>query len=135
MKHDPQILEIVGRIRSAAYTSGAIVQLTARALERVWQAARTGDAAAVEDARAIADLEIAQSQSIVIDLILKASSEIFDALGASSTLASNGLDRFWRNARTLATHNPRVFKDRIAGDFAVNGVPAPGQWKIGVVQG
>lgn len=135
VKHDPQILEIVGRIRSAAYTSGAIVQLTARALERVWQAARTGDAAAVEDARAIADLEIAQSQSIVIDLILKASSEIFDALGASSTLASNGLDRFWRNARTLATHNPRVFKDRIAGDFAVNGVPAPGQWKIGVVQG
>ncbi|MFT4191551.1 MAG: acyl-CoA dehydrogenase family protein [Comamonas sp.] len=132
VRHDAQILEVVGRLRAAAYGAGAIVQHTARALERAWAASQSGDAAATEAARALADLEIAQSQSLVIELILQSSSHLFDALGASSTLAPNGLDRFWRNVRTLATHNPRIYKDRIAGDFAVNGTPAPAQWKIGL---
>jgi hypothetical protein len=47
-------------------------------------------------------------------------------------LRPQGLDRFWRNARTLASHNPRIYKDRIVGDFAVNGTPPPAQWKIGI---
>ena len=32
-----------------------------------------------------------------------------------------GLDRHWRNARTLASHNPRVYKARILGDWLING--------------
>ena len=134
VRHDPQILEIVGRLRAAAYGAGAIVLQNAQALERVWQASRSGDAERTEQARAIADLEIAQSQSLVIELILDSSTRLFDALGATSTLPHLGLDRFWRNVRTLATHNPRIYKDRIAGDFAVNGMPAPNQWKIGVAE-
>ncbi|SHF53549.1 Acyl-CoA dehydrogenase [Lampropedia hyalina DSM 16112] len=134
VRHDPQILEVVGRLRAAAYSASAIVLQNARALERVWQARQRGDdAAAIGHAREIADLEIAQSQTLVFELILQASTHLFDALGASSTLVPHALDRFWRNVRTLATHNPRIYKDRIAGDFAVNGTPAPDQWKIGVV--
>ena len=116
------------------YSAGAIVQHNARAIERVWQAAQGGDAAALTQARAIADLEIAQAQGIVFRLVLDASTELFDALGASSTLAPLALDRFWRNVRTLATHNPSIYKTRIAGDFAVNGTSAPDQWAIGVVR-
>jgi hypothetical protein len=37
------------------------------------------------------------------------------------------LDRHWRNARTLASHNPVVYKPRIVGDFLVNGT-APVSW-------
>lgn len=133
VRHDPQILEIVGRLRAAAYSAGAIVLQNARAIERAWQASASGDETATREARELVDLEIAQAQSIVIELILQSSSHLFDALGASSTLPQHGLDRFWRNVRTLATHNPRVYKDRIAGDFAVNGTPAQDQWKIGVV--
>ncbi|WP_034388517.1 acyl-CoA dehydrogenase family protein [Comamonas composti] len=134
VRHDPQVLEVVGQLRAAAYSSGAIVQHNARAVERVWQAAQQGDAAALEQARATADLEIAQAQHIVFELVLNASTQLFDALGASSTLVPLALDRFWRNVRTLATHNPRIYKTRIAGDFAVNGTPAPDQWGIGVVR-
>lgn len=138
VRDDPQVLEVVGRLRAAAYSAGAIVQHNARAIERAWQAARQaadgGDAAALAQARAIADLEIAQAQSIVFGLVLDAATALFDALGASSTLAPLALDRFWRNVRTLATHNPRIYKTRIAGDFAVNGTPAPDQWAIGVVR-
>lgn len=134
VRDDPQVLEVVGRLRAAAYSAGAIVQHNARAIERVWQAAQVGTPAALAQARAIADLEIAQAQGIVFGLVLDASTKLFDALGASSTLAPLALDRFWRNVRTLATHNPSIYKTRIAGDFAVNGTPAPDQWAIGVVR-
>ena len=60
---------------------------------------------------------------------------LFDALGASATKKPAGLDRHWRNARTLASHNPRIYKHRIIGDFAVNGTPPPYQWRIGASAG
>ena len=42
-----------------------------------------------------------------------------------------GLDRYWRNARTISSHNPRVYRDRIVGDFAVNGTTPPPQYRVG----
>ena len=68
---------------------------------------------------------------IVTDLILESTAIVFDALGASATLRPAGLDRYWRNARTISSHNPRIYKDRIVGDFAVNGTLPPPQWRIG----
>ncbi|WP_296261134.1 MULTISPECIES: acyl-CoA dehydrogenase family protein [unclassified Pseudomonas] len=129
---DPQVLQVVGSLRAAAYSAGAIVLKTAEALERAYQARLSGDSQVLKQAVNIAELEIAQSQTIVSDLILDASTRMFDALSASATLRPLGLDRFWRNARTLTSHNPRIYKDRIVGDFAVNGTPPPAQWKIGV---
>lgn len=128
---DPQILQVVGQLRGAAYTSGAIVLKNAEALQRAFDS-RSGDEAAELHANAIAELEVAQSQTVIIDLILNASTRLFDALGASATLQPLALDRFWRNARTLSSHNPRIYKDRIVGDFAVNGTLPPYQWRIGV---
>ena len=33
--------------------------------------------------------------------------------------------------RTLSSHNPRIYKDRIVCDFSVNGTLPPYQWRIG----
>lgn len=132
---DPQVLQVVGRIRGNAYAASAIVLQVARSIERAYQAHFGGDAEAEERANAIAELETSQALTVVTDLILEASTIIFDTLGASSTRKPNGLDRHWRNARTLASHNPRIYKDRIIGDFAVNGTPPPYQWRIGVSPG
>ena len=131
---DPQVLQVVGNLRSAAYAAGAIAALNAQALQRAHHAHLSGDEQALTQAVDIAELEVAQSQTIVSDLIIKASGELFDALSASATLKPLGLDRFWRNARTLSSHNPRIYKSRIVGDFAVNGTPPPGQWRIGVAE-
>ena len=130
--HDPQVLQVVGNLRSAAYAAGAIAAQNFQALERVHQAHLSDDEHALSHAVNIAELEVAQSQTIVSDLIIKASGDLFDALSASATLKPLGLDRFWRNARTLSSHNPRIYKSRIVGDFAVNGTPPPAQWRIGV---
>ncbi|TDN43159.1 alkylation response protein AidB-like acyl-CoA dehydrogenase [Curtobacterium flaccumfaciens] len=64
---------------------------------------------------------VAHAQTIVTDAVLDATTLVFDALGSSGTFRSLGLDRHWRNARTLASHNPRVHKRRIVGDLLVNG--------------
>ncbi|MDZ5450721.1 acyl-CoA dehydrogenase family protein [Labrys sedimenti] len=130
---DAQVLQVVGRIRGAAYSTGAIVLKAAEAVQRAFDTRFVGDAAAEEAANAVAELEVAQAQTVVTTLILDASTIVFDALGASATQRSAALDRHWRNARTLSSHNPRIYKDRIVGDFAVNGTPPPYQWRIGQV--
>jgi alkylation response protein AidB-like acyl-CoA dehydrogenase len=130
---DPQVLQVVGRIRSAAYSAGAIVLKASEAVQRAFDARFLNDPVVEEKANAIAELEAAQAQTVVTTLILDATAVVFDALGASATLRSKGLDRFWRNARALSSHNPRIYKDRIVGDYAVNGTPPPYQWRIGQV--
>lgn len=132
---DPQVLQVVGRIRAAAYAASAITLQAASSLERAYEAHFIDDPEAEEKANAIAELEAAQAQTVVSDLILEASTLLFDALGASATKKPAGLDRHWRNARTLASHNPRIYKHRIIGDFAVNGTPPPYQWRIGASAG
>lgn len=130
---DPQVLQVVGRLRGNGYAAGAIVLQVAAAIERAYQAHFSGDEAAEERANAIAELETSQALTVVSNLVIEASTLIFDALGASATKKPHGLDRHWRNARTLSSHNPRIYKDRIVGDFAVNGTPPPYQWRIGEV--
>jgi alkylation response protein AidB-like acyl-CoA dehydrogenase len=131
---DPQVLQVVGRIRSNAYAAGAIVLQVGRAIERAFQAHFAGDAEAEERANALAELETSQALNIVTDLILESATIAFDTLGASATRKPLALDRHWRNARTLSSHNPRIYKDRIVGDYAVNGTPPPYQWRIGLAK-
>lgn len=101
------------------------------ALQRAHEAQLSGDEGRTLTAVTIAEIELDQAVTVVSDLILEATTILFDALGASSSARNLALDRYWRNARTIASHNPRVYRDRIVGDFAVNGTPPPGQYRIG----
>ena len=47
-------------------------------------------------------------------------------------IPTRGLDRFWRNARTIASHNPLIYKEWIVGDYVVNGTEPPKSWLSGV---
>lgn len=67
----------------------------------------------------------------VSELVLRATTDLFNALGASGTSEGKGLDRHWRNARTAASHNPLIFKARIVGDREINGTEPPYVWAIG----
>lgn len=126
---DPQVLEVVGRVRGAAYAAGAVVDKVAEAVERVFQAVRSGRS--FDRLLAIAEIESAQAVPAVSSSILDATTILFDALGASAVLRTQGLDRHWRNARTLTSHNPRIYKARVVGDFAVNGTEPPQSWRVG----
>ena len=72
-----------------------------------------------------ASLQAAKAKLVVDDLVLKSTSQMFEVGGASSAKRSENLDRHWRNARTLASHNPSIFKARVLGDYELNGTLPP----------
>ena len=128
---DPQVLQVVGAVRSAAYAAGAITLAAAQSVQRVYEAASQGDAVRTEDESSAAEIVVAAAQTTVASLVLDATASLFDALSASATDKSAALDRHWRNARTICSHNPLIYKQRIVGDFAVNGTRPPAFWLAG----
>ncbi|WP_198671005.1 hypothetical protein [Mycolicibacterium smegmatis] len=50
---------------------------------------------------------------------------MFETGGATSARTGLDLDRHWRNARTLASHNPDSYKLRYLGDHLLNGATPP----------
>ena len=90
-----------------------------------------GDPQAEKEANIAAEIESAKAQAIVAELVLQATSELFDASGASAVGRGKQLDRHWRNARTAASHNPLIYKQRIVGDWEINGSEPPYVWQIG----
>ncbi len=127
VRDDAQVLGRVGEIWSAAYTTEAVALRLATAID----AAADADDAALAQAAERTELEAAAAQLTASRLALEASSDLFDTLGASATSAARALDRHWRNARTVASHNPRLFKAKVLGAHAVNGTPPPYAWGIG----
>lgn len=127
VRHDPLIQEVVGQIEATAVATRAIVASAARSLDSAWTAWNTAgyDYRSVEDAFIAAEIEISAAQVSVIPLVLASTGKIFDALGASATDNELALDRHWRNARTVASHNPHVYKARLVGDHALNGTRPP----------
>ena len=71
----------------------------------------------------------------ISDFVLRAATQFFNALSASATASSKSLDRHWRNARTVASHNPLIYKARIVGDWHINGTEPPYVWQIGAGPG
>ena len=64
--------------------------------------------------------------------MLAATSELFEVGGASIVDIDLAFDRHWRNARTLAVHNPINQKLRTIGDHLLNGTELPYAWSAGV---
>lgn len=130
VRHDTQILQVVGEISAKAYAARATALSVARSLDRAF-AAREQDPAAEKAANIDAELESARAQIVLSTLVPDAAGAIFNTLGASSTSAAKALDRHWRNARTAATHNPFIYKARIVGDWEVNAAEPPYIWGVG----
>lgn len=127
VRDDGQVLGRVGDIWAAAYTAEAVTLRLAESID----AAAAADDAALPGAAERTELEAAAAQLTASRAALEAASDLFDTLGASAASRARGLDRHWRNARTVASHNPRLFKAKVLGAYAVNGTPPPYAWGIG----
>lgn len=113
---DAQLLAVIGEVSADAFAAESALARAGAALDRI-------DATAEDAKRRLIAAEVAviQAQLVIIAAALRATTTVFDALGASGVSEQRGLDRHWRNARTLASHNPRVYKARILGDYLING--------------
>lgn len=116
---DPYVHETVGLIGAQAYAAEAVVLRAADTLDEAWQGGLG------EDLLTRAALEVAQAQVVAVQAALKAAELVFDVGGATATGREHNLDRHWRNARTVANHNPRQWKAAAVGQWHLTGAPLP----------
>lgn len=128
---DAQVQQVVGRIAARVFAAEAAAVRAAEASQRAYETRFGDDRQAEHDANVAAELDSALGQIAVAELVLQATTELFNALGASATSEAKRLDRHWRNARTAASHNPLIYKERIVGDWEINGTEPPYVWQIG----
>ncbi|MEV0248925.1 acyl-CoA dehydrogenase family protein [Nocardia sp. NPDC050712] len=119
---DPEVLGVIGLLEARRLTAETLLRHAAERLE-------AAHASGLETDYTTAYLDTSAAQVVVIEAVLDAATRAFDAGGSSAVRNSVHLDRHWRNARTLASHNPVVYKPRVIGDFVVNGnAPVPGYY-------
>ena len=120
---DPQLQQVVGEIAGESFAAEATVLAAADAIDAA--AASVAGGLPDPELAATASLRAAQAKVVVDRLAPRIATQLFDVGGASATRRSQDLDRHWRNVRTLASHNPTVYKARAIGDRAINGAPLP----------
>jgi alkylation response protein AidB-like acyl-CoA dehydrogenase len=123
---DPLIQRVVGQLASWAIVSRASVLDAADALGEIDLARSAGAQPPADELFHAAALRAAAAQVLVCELAVRAAEMLFEVGGASATDRELNLDRHWRNARTLASHNPAMFKARAIGDLWINDTPLPG---------
>lgn len=119
-KDDPLVQRVIGKVSSLVYSAETHVLALAQHLEDLYQLAQRGKA--TEADFVAVEIKAFQAQQVVIPTVLEATTVIFDVGGASATSRSRQFDRHWRNARTAASHNPAIQRERAIGDFWLNGV-------------
>ncbi|WJL96584.1 hypothetical protein QSU92_05240 [Microbacterium sp. ET2] len=133
-RHDPIVQEVVGDLSAASFAADAALTRAVTALQRAAEAQHPHSSSGEDDrtaAIAAADLATAQAQLVVIPAVLRAATDLFEVGGASALGESLALDRHWRNARALSSHNPARYKARIVGDHLINSTPIVAWWTSG----
>ncbi|MEH1013111.1 acyl-CoA dehydrogenase family protein [Micromonospora sp. CPCC 206060] len=116
---DPYIQHAVGEMSARAFAAEAAVLHAADSIDRAL--------AAEEPAGPLtaASLDVARAQFLAVESALKSAELLFDVGGGSATAREHNFDRHWRNARTVANHNPRYYKAGVVGAHLLTGAEPP----------
>ncbi|WP_414441855.1 acyl-CoA dehydrogenase [Burkholderia sp. 22PA0106] len=112
----------LGRIRAYAASVEATIDRTIAKLQQAWDAIGTD---AEYDAVLAASLSAAEAKVVIDELAPQIASWLIDLGSGSVVSRRNGLDRHWRNIKVIASHNPRLYKERFLGQNQLNGVLPP----------
>lgn len=115
---DPLTIHHVGEVQVRLRAAEALVRRAARATDAAQEAP---DAQSV----AQASLAVAAARASTTTASLLAGTRLFELGGTSATLDNQGLDRFWRNARTHTLHDPVRWKYHAIGNFHLNDALPP----------
>jgi alkylation response protein AidB-like acyl-CoA dehydrogenase len=113
---DPLIRRRVGAYAVQLESARAYLLSCARRME-TWKQSYVSDAQATIEAFSV--------KVACVKAALEVTGGIFDLTGARSTSAAYRFDRFWRNARTFATHDPIDAKEVWVGDWYLTGKQPP----------
>lgn len=123
---EPFILNGYGEYVAATQAVSALVERGERQLQWLHE---QGTAVTAE-ARAQVAETVASAKITAAKTALTVTSGIYDLTGARSAATKYGLDRFWRNARTLSLHDPIAYKLNEVGRYYLNGEkPRPSAYR------
>lgn len=133
---DPYVRHTVGDIAAHAIAARGAVVLAAEALQAAFDAgadvradagadARPDAPGAVRDIVLHATVTVASAQQTAAREALAAAELVFDVGGGRAVRREHHLDRHWRNARTVANHNPRAWKSAVVGAYLLTGTEPP----------
>ncbi|TDV06802.1 acyl-CoA dehydrogenase family protein [Paraburkholderia caballeronis] len=113
---------LLGRIRAYAACIDATADRAVDALQRAWDSYGTS---AEYEATLTATHSAAEAKVVIDDLAPQIASWLID-LGSGSVVSRVGaLDRHWRNIKVIASHNPRLYKERLLGVNLLTGQLPP----------
>jgi alkylation response protein AidB-like acyl-CoA dehydrogenase len=119
---EPVLQAMLGRIRAYASSIEATADRAIDALQRAWD--DYGTRAEYESTLA-ATLAASEAKVVVDDLAPQVAGWLID-LGSGSVVSRVGaLDRHWRNIKVIASHNPRLYKERLLGQNLLTGFVPP----------
>jgi alkylation response protein AidB-like acyl-CoA dehydrogenase len=117
------ILEAYGDFRSKLWAAEALIDRVNDELAELLHGPRE---AVTFQQRGEVAVRISAAKQRIIREGLDVCSRIFEVMGARSTGAAYGFDRFWRNLRTHSLHDPVAYKAREVGRYALLGeLPQP----------
>ncbi|MCL6701574.1 SfnB family sulfur acquisition oxidoreductase [Pseudomonas sp. T1.Ur] len=112
---DPLGQALIGELAWRLQAAEAILQRAAQAVDRAV-------AEPSEERVAEASVIVGQAKVLSTEIALEASSRLLELGGTRSVSASQGLDRFWRNARTHTLHDPVRWKYHLVGNQLLNDI-------------
>ncbi|MGF7154355.1 acyl-CoA dehydrogenase family protein [Novosphingobium gossypii] len=125
-RNDPLVQRVVGKIASHVFAAEAIVDSVSAALDAAYASYLAG--APDDDLFLEADRRAYQGQQVLVHSVPEIAALLFEVGGSSATQESRRLDRHWRNARTLGSHNPAILREKVLGDHFLNGTDFRKQW-------
>lgn len=119
---EPEIQAVIGRI--AAYRA-AICAVGDRAVATLDLAWRHAGSASGHELAIAATIAAAEAKVVTDEVAATLAGLLIDVSSGSGVSVRNALDRHWRNIKVISSHNPRIYKERVLGDFYLNGALPP----------
>jgi alkylation response protein AidB-like acyl-CoA dehydrogenase len=117
------ILEAYGGFRSRLWAAEALIDRVNEQLAGLLHGPREAVTFAQRGEVAV---RISAAKQLVVRDGLDVCTRIFEVMGARSTSAKYGFDRFWRNLRVHSLHDPVAYKTREVGRYTLLGeLPQP----------
>ncbi|MCV7419884.1 acyl-CoA dehydrogenase family protein [Mycobacterium yunnanensis] len=123
---DPLLQRLLGELASTAYIAKAAVLDAAEAIAVATASAST-TADGNPDAQLAQDAQIKVAKvKVHLDAVApEAATRLLELGGASAASRQKGLDRHWRNIRTITLHNPVAYKAVAIGANLLHDTPLP----------
>jgi SfnB family sulfur acquisition oxidoreductase len=121
---DPHVIHRFGSLATQVRAAQTLLADAAAVLDSIGRVP--------DDAQAAArgSIAVAQAKAFASDVAIAVASDLFSMSGASAADEKYDLSRYWRNARTHASHDPVDWKYHHVGNYLLSGVLPPNHGQL-----